>query len=96
VNESSVSANILEVEKPVLARCGINPRTLVRAVNRGVTLSHHGLPLVWAINILGALNDLPARRYATGGMEDVVVLATLVELRSLAGLMLLVTIEDDA
>ena len=96
VDEASVCADVLEVEKPVFARRGVDPCSLVRAVDGTLALGEHDAVFIRAVDVLRALDGLETGRYASCGVEDVVVAAPFVEFRSFARALPFVAVEDDA
>ena len=81
------------MQEPVLARGGVHPAALVRAVDRRFPLRQHHFPLVGAVDVFRPQRQLPAARHAAGGGEDVVVAVALVELGALDGGVLRVPVE---
>ena len=95
MHDTTVSAYILKVEKPVFAGRSIYPGTLMRAVDGRVALCEYGFPFVRAVDVLGTQYDLPACRYAACRMEDIVIVVSLVHFRAFASLVGFVTVKDD-
>ena len=75
---------------------GVYPCSLMRAVDRAVTLCQYLLPFVRAVYVLGAEDNLPAGGHAACRMEDVVIFSSFIEFGTFAGLMRFMTVEDDA
>lgn len=96
VNEAAIGAYVLEMEEPVFTRRRVHPRALMGAVDGRVALCQHGSPFIGAVDVLRTEYDLPARGYAAGRVEDVVIVALLVELGAFACLVSLMAVEDDA
>lgn len=74
----------------------VYPCSLMRAVDRAVTLCQYLLPFVRAVYVLGAEDNLPAGGHAACRMEDVVIFSSFIEFGTFAGLMRFMTVEDDA
>ena len=96
VYQTAGSTYILEVHEPVFTFRSIYPTTLVRTINRSISLCQYSLPFIRTIYILGTEHHLPTCRNTTSWMEDVIVSITLVELRTFASLMSFVTVENNA
>lgn len=94
--QSPVSAYILKMKKPVLARRGVYPCSLVRTVDGAVALCQYFLPFVRAIYVLGTEHNLPPGRHAACRMEYIVIVSSFVEFRPFACLMRFMPVEDDA
>ena len=94
--QSPVSAYILKMKKPVLARRGVYPCSLVRTVDGAVALCQYFLPFVRAIYVLGTEHNLPPGRHAACRMEYIVIVSSFVEFRPFTCLMRFMPVEDDA
>ena len=95
VNQTSGCTHILEVQEPVFSAWGIYPASLMRSVDRAVALCQHGFPFIRSVYVFRTQYDLPACRNTTSRMEDIIISVALVELRSFASFMCLMTVEND-
>ena len=97
MHHTSVGMLILEVEEPVLAVLGIYPSTLVRTVYLLVlSLCHTHILLVRTVWILGTQFYLPAILHAARRTHDVIIAVALVELGTLDGRLVFMTVIYDA
>ena len=74
----------------------MHPGSLVRTIDVGLALPHHLFPFVRTVGRLGAHGQLPTHGDTTGGIHNPVVAITLVELRTLGGMVYLTSVENDA
>ena len=97
VNDAPVSAPVLEMEEPVLARLRIDPCSLVRSVDPCTPLVQHDSVLVRAMQAFRSEDGLVAGANPTRGREHVIIAIALVEFRALEGRPSrdLVSVDDD-
>jgi hypothetical protein len=85
MDDATVGAAILEMEKPVLARGRVDPRALVGAVDGRRALGEDDARFVGAADVLGAVDGLRTGGDAVDGGEDPVGVAAFVEFRTFEG-----------
>ena len=94
--QAAISTYILEVQEPVFSGRSIYPCTLVRTVDRAITLCQHCFPFVRAVYVFGTQYYLPTCGYAACRMEDIIISVTFVELWTFASLVCFMTVEYNA
>ena len=72
MHDPTVDAQVLKMEKPVLAVGELDPTALVRAVDVGRPLLEHEFGFVGAKRLFRAKRQLPSGFDATGRSEDVI------------------------
>src|SRR5215211_1153822 len=80
MDDASICAAILKMQKPPLARRCIDKRALMRAVDNRFALRENYLFLVGAVNILRAQYKLPARGNAARRGRNVIEAVQLMKL----------------
>ena len=83
------------MQEPVLSGRRIDPRALMRSVDRRRSLMQHNSFLVRAIDILRPEHRLPARLHTSCRGKDVIVAISLIELRSLNRRLRLMPVIDE-
>ena len=73
------------MQEPVLSVRGIHPGTLVRSVDRRISLMQDDFLFPGTVNIFRTQYGLPAGLHAPCRSEDIVIAVSLVQLRSLDG-----------
>ena len=87
---------VLEMHEPVFTVFGMYPSSLMRSVDRSISLLQHYLMLVRTVGRLGAHCQLKTRGDTTSRTHNPIPTITLVELGTFAGAVLVtVAIEHD-